>query len=122
MESTSRGQVVDMASLESEILDLGLEDDIPLAELRSVPEVRAAAGTERPDDEIRDVLRKLLREGRIFVLAGQWNEEPNVVTRSAALTLIDDPASYDWHHDNPGKRRVYYVNRDNMKPEQRPSE
>lgn len=103
-------------SLRREILELGLEDDIPLWELA---DVCRAAGLidDRPTgvDALARVLVGLVRQGEIHVLVGAWSDpEPRQAVLDQAERLLADQRHYSSAQEVAhGLERVYFVNADN---------
>ena len=109
--------VADDTALRQTVLDLGLEDQIPLWEAmdtcrRNGLVVQGAVGAH----ELGNLLLALAREGKIRILVGHW-EDPNprfVDVDEAAQLLADDrryTSAEEIAHD---LQRVYYVNVDNI--------
>ena len=105
-------------SLREEILDLGLEDVIPLWEIADLcrADDLIAQGTAGTQVLARAILM-LAREGAIRVLVGHWTEhEPRFAVSAEHELLLMDTRRYssaeEAAHDLD---RVYYVNVDNLK-------
>ena len=104
-------------ALRQAILDLGLEDDIPLWEIKD--SCRAAglivdgtAGIE----VLAGVLLDLARQDEIRILVGHWNDPvPRYVGVDEAETLLADSRRYTSAEEIADDlERVYYVNVDNI--------
>jgi len=94
------------------VLDLGLEDVIPLPEIAD--EVRSI----RPDvavEALRTALLALLKEGRIQVWSGRWPDEPQAVDPAMAEELLRDDERYEFNSPADQRLRVYYINVDNLR-------
>lgn len=100
--------------LQHALLELGLEDLIPLPEAFGDPEVRAAAGGEPTAEELGTALADLARTGRISVWVGHWADEPRRVETDEAEQLLNDPRRYSFEHEAIGLDRVYYANIENV--------
>lgn len=104
-------------ALRKAILDLGLEDDIPLWEITDT--CRSADLIADGAEDIEVLARALLdlaRRGQIRILVGRWKSpEPRYVDIDEAETLLADARRYvsaeEIAHD---LERVYYVNVDNI--------
>ncbi|MGO9976160.1 MAG: hypothetical protein ACLP01_25830 [Solirubrobacteraceae bacterium] len=101
--------------VKSALLELGLEDWIPLPEAMSSPEVLAAAGVEDVEAAIREALVVLIRSGEIAIYRGPWNEESEPVDTSVALRLLDESMWYRFRIDDPHEERLYFVNVENIR-------
>lgn len=100
--------------LRKALLDLGLEDLIPLWELPTSGEVRAVLGPVRVD-ELAAALVELLREQRIQVWVGPWPKDPEVVDFATAERLLKDEQQYEPNSPADRRARVYYANVDNIR-------
>lgn len=69
--------MIDPTKLRQEILDLGLEDEIPLPEIAGIEEIRSEGGASVED--ISTALIELLREGRIQIWGAPWLQETDLV-------------------------------------------
>ncbi len=98
------------------LLELGLEDDIPIPEAFADPEVRAAIGQEDPFRAVSRALQQLLREGRIRLFCGRWDEEDAApVPDGQGVELLADAKWYAFHTDDPEEQRMYFANIDNVR-------
>lgn len=97
------------------LLELGLEDWIPVPE--AVSTVRAC-GSRQPEQDVRDVLGALGREGRVRFWRGKWDREDEHVEVSVdeAVDLLADPRWFHFDLDGPAKDRLYFVNVKNIAP------
>ena len=104
-------------NLRREILELGLEDDVPLWELADV--CRAAGLIDEGPaglDALARLLAGLARQGEIQVLVGAWRDpEPRHAGPDQADCLLADRRHYSSAEEAAhGLERVYYVNADNI--------
>jgi hypothetical protein len=97
------------------LLELGLEDLIPLPEALDAPEVRAAVGSSQPRECVRQALANLLRDGKVRAYRGRWDSEPVPISTSEALELLRQAIWYEFHPDNPDEERIYFENVENIK-------
>lgn len=103
-----------LTPLHQAILEVGLEDVIPLPELLGTPEVRAAVVGEPTVEEVGDALVDLLRLGRVSVWCGHWPEEPRRTSGKEAEGLLLDSRRYTFDGETEGIERVYFVNAENI--------
>jgi hypothetical protein len=101
-------------SLRRALLDLGLEDLIPLPEIAADEEIRRDRESGAVDD-LRATLSELLREGRIQVWSGHWSQEPEVVDPATAERLLGVDEQYEFNSPADRRLRVYYANVDNIR-------
>jgi hypothetical protein len=103
--------------LERALLDLGLEDLIPLPEAVDAVEVRDAMGGDPSWLLVAQALRALLVAGKVRVYRGRWDDdEPVALDDHDALALLEHRGWYSWK-DEDGQytqERVSYVNVDNL--------
>ena len=99
------------------ILDLGMEDDIPLWEVTDACRkahliADGAVGVEA----LAGTLMDLARRAEIRILAGPWDDpEPRRVDLGEAETLLADSRQYSSAEEIANDmERVYYVNVDNI--------
>jgi hypothetical protein len=104
----------DNDTVRSILLDLGLEDLIPLPEAVATPELRAAAGERDLIDTIARALGELVREDRIRLFRGIWNAEPQPVPIAEGVELLQNAVWYRFRIDDPHEERLYFVNVDNL--------
>jgi hypothetical protein len=105
------------AALRQTVLDLGLEDDIPLWEVaETCRRDRLVAEGSSGIQELGDLLLSLAREGKIRILAGRWDDpSPRVLDADEAAPLLADGRRYVAAEEIAvGLDRVYYVNVDNI--------
>jgi len=104
--------------LRREILDVGLEDDIPLFEIAGACQESDLLGPGTAGIEVlARALLELTRDGAIRILVGHWTEhQPRFATPDEAELLLMDTRRYsaaeEAEHDLD---RVYYVNVDNIR-------
>lgn len=104
----------DPLSLRQALLDLGLEDLIPLPEVPTADEIRGVPECGAVED-LSSALVTLLREGRIQVWSGHWSEDPEVVDPETAEKLLRVEEQYEFNSRADQRLRVYYVNVDNLR-------
>lgn len=102
-------------TLHDVILELGLEDWIPLPEVRATAEKRGLLPPEESARELSVAMVALLKEGRIQVWSGPWPDEPKPVPALLAETILLDDRRYSFESEADGMDRVYYVNVDNIR-------
>jgi len=108
--------VSDGAAVRSTLLDLGLEDLIPVPE--SVATVRKR-GSRQPEHDVRDALGVLGREGLVRFWRGPWNREDEHVEVSAheAARLLEDMRWLCYNLDEADEERLYFINVENIAAE-----
>jgi hypothetical protein len=106
---------MDLTPLHEALLELGLEDLIPLPEIRATPEVRNLGKDYQHFDKISTALADLLRAGRIQVWAGRWPDEPTLVSNDVAETILRDERRYSFDAEADGLERVYITNVENIR-------
>jgi hypothetical protein len=104
-------------ALRRAILDLGLEDDIPLWEITDT--CRAAdliAAGPIGVEALAGTLLELARKDEIRILVGRWDDpEPRYVDLDEAETLLADARRYSSADEIAADlERVYYVNVENI--------
>lgn len=110
----------DPTSLRQALLDLGLEDLIPLPEIPTAEEIREVLERGAVED-LATALVELLRQRRIQVWSGHWSQDPEVVDPVTAEKLLRVEQQYEFNSPADQRLRVYYVNVDNLRVrEQRP--
>lgn len=96
--------------LRTAVLELGLEDRIPLPEARRVADRRV--GEKNAVDQLRIILTDLTKEGHIRLMRGHWEaDRPEFIPDEDGIELLKDLRWYDFHMSDPGEERLYYVNR-----------
>jgi len=99
--------------LRTAVLELGLEGQIQLPEV--TPTAAERVGAENAIVRLREVMEGLVRDGRIRVYRGQWNDDhPAVITPEEAQTLLADPKWYEFRTADQDEERLHYVNVDNL--------
>lgn len=110
----------DPTGLRQAVLDLGLEDLIPLPEIATGVEIRGVLRRSTVE-ELATALVDLLRERRIQVWSGHWSQDPEVVDPVTAEKLLGVEEQYAFNSPADQRLRVYYVNVDNLRVrEERP--
>lgn len=104
--------MIDPTNLRQALLDLGLEDEIPLPEASTDPEVLSEGASV---EDISTALIGLLREGRIQIWAGHWSQESELVDPATAEELLRDHEQYTFNNPADLRLRVYYINVDNLR-------
>jgi hypothetical protein len=107
--------MTDSVSLQEALLELGLEDLIPLSEIQATPEVRDLGQDYQHLRKISAALVDLLRTGRIQVWAGHWPDEPSLVSGDEAEALVGDERRYSFDGEADGLERVYFTNVENLR-------
>ena len=92
------------------LLDLGLEDWIPIPEAVGDPVVAEATLGEDPSELVADALAALVAEDRVRLYRGRWDEDPAAVPAAEALELLRDPRWYSFRVDDPNEERLFFVN------------
>jgi hypothetical protein len=101
--------------LNDALLELGLEDLIPLPEIPGAPEIRKAFEGEPAIEQVASALVGLLNQGLIQVWRGHWADEPTHVETGAASGLLRDLRRYSFDSEANGLDRVYFVNVENIR-------
>lgn len=96
------------------LLDLGMEDLIPIPEAAADPAVLAAIDGDDTEAALRTVLGTLIASGQLVAYKGRWDDDPDPVERSTAVTLLDDTRWYRFRIDDPDEERLYFINVDNL--------
>lgn len=104
----------DATSLRQALLDLGLEDLIPLPEIPTAEEIHGVLRRGAAED-LATALVELLRESRIQIWSGHWSQDPEVVDSVTAEELLRIAAHYEFNSPADQRLRVYYVNVDNLR-------
>lgn len=104
-------------ALRRTILELGLEDDIPLWEITDTCRASGLIAKETTGLEaLAGTLLDLARRDEIRILVGRWDDpEPRYVELDEAETLLADVRRYSSADEIADDlERVYYVNVDNI--------
>ena len=104
-----------MERVRSILLDLGLEDWIPIPEALANPEVAEATKGKDPPAVVADALTELVVEGKVRLYQGRWNEDPVAVLAPDALQLLKEPRWFSFRADEPNEERLYFVNVQNIR-------
>lgn len=100
--------------LRTAVLELSLEDRIPVPEATQVADKRV--GEANAVEQVRVVLENLVREGRIRMYRGHWRRnDPREVALDEALILLREPRWFRFHTDDPWEERLYFVNIENFR-------
>lgn len=98
-----------MSRLKDALLELGMEDVIPLPEILGSAEIESAPDFKTLDDVI-SALVALLRTNRIRVWSGTWPDEPCPVTDAVGGELVRRKGQYQFNSVEDERLRVYFVN------------
>ena len=109
--------MTDLTPLHKALLELGLEDWIPLPEILETPEVRPLVAGRGAIDLVSRALVELLARDQIQVWFGQWSEDPRLAPRALAEELLLDERRYSFAGEEAGLDRVYFVNVANFRAE-----
>lgn len=109
--------MTELTPLHEALLELGLEDWIPLPEIFATPEVRPHVEGRAAIGLVSRALIDLLEETRIQVWFGQWWEDSRPASRALAKELLLDERRYAYDAEDAGLERVYYVNVANIRAE-----
>jgi len=107
--------MTEMTRVQETLLELGLEDFIPLPEALSESEALSTMRGDRLVDEVARALVDLLRRDLIQVWSGHWQAEPTLVSREVAEAILLDKRRYSYDTEADGTERVYYVNVENYR-------
>lgn len=94
------------------VLDLGLEDSIPLWEIaQTCQQEELVTDDEAGLSVLAQCLVSLLRSDEIRVLSGPWDQDENFVLGDLAERLLLDTRQYSAESEQAASLdRVYYVN------------
>ena len=109
--------MTDLTPLHEALLELGLEDWIPLPETLEAPEVRPLVAGGAAVGLVSCALVDLLARDEIQVWVGRWPEDPNPAPRALAEQLLLDERRYSFGEEEAGLDRVYFVNVANFRAE-----
>lgn len=98
----------------AELLELGLEDWIPIPEALANPEIRAAANGADVTAAVRRALVDLAESGEVVLYRGKWDADPDAVPREEGIALLADPVWFSFHTADPDEQRLYFVNAENI--------
>ena len=111
------GIMIDVTPLHEALLELGLEDWIPLPEILDTPEVRPCVEEGRVVGLVSRALVDLVAQDRIQVWFGHWSADPGPAPRELAEELLLDERRYSFGAEDAGLDRVYVVNVANFRAE-----
>lgn len=98
------------------LLDLVLEDWIPVPEAVATPEVRDVVAGGEVATVVGQALAALPERGEIAVYRGRWDDnDPEPVSREEAVQLLGDPVWFRYRIDDPDEERLYFVNVENIR-------
>jgi hypothetical protein len=102
-------------SVRQALLELGLEDWIPVPEAVASLRVR---GSSEPEQDVRETLTALGNEGLVRFWRGVWDREDEHVEVSAsdAEVLLRDSRWFRYRLDEQAEERLYFVNIENIEP------
>jgi len=109
--------MTNLTPLHEALLELGLEDWIPLPEILDAPEVRPLVEEGKAVGLVARALVDLLAQDRIQVWFGQWSADPSPAPRELAEELLLDERRYSFGAEDAGLDRVYFVNVANFRAE-----
>jgi hypothetical protein len=109
--------MTDLTPLHDALLELGLEDWIPLPEILDTPEVRPLVEGEAAVHLVARALVDLLAQNRIQVWFGKWSDDPSPAPRALAEELLLDERRYSFGAEGADLDRVYFVNVANFRAE-----
>jgi hypothetical protein len=101
-----------LTPLRDALLELGLEDLIPLPEILATPEVYELSEEYRHTEKVSEALIELLPEMRIQVWEGFWYEEPKRISGEPAEAVLGDMRRYSFDAEaapkmtSVGKERI----------------
>jgi hypothetical protein len=104
-----------LTPLHEALLELGLEDWIPLPEVCTTPEIRDLSEGDQAIEKVSKALVDLLREGRVQIWSGHWPEEPKPVSAERAEAMVRGERRYSFDAEADGLERVYFTNVDNFR-------
>jgi hypothetical protein len=97
------------------LLELGLEDWIPIPEALGTPEIRDALGPEDGVEKVSEALAALVASDQVRLYRGRWDSDPAPVSKPEALKLLKEPYWYSFHTEDPSEERLYFVNAENVR-------
>jgi hypothetical protein len=80
--------------------------------------VIAATGAGDPVPAVAQALSELVGSGAILVYRGRWDGDPSPVPAHEAQALLQDRRWYRFHLADPDEERIFFVNAENLRPEQ----
>ena len=97
------------------LLDLGMEDWIPIPEATTDPAVLDSVGRNDLIATMASALIDLVELAKLCIYKGKWDEDPSPVPTQEAVELLKNPWWYTFHLDDPAEERVFFVNVDNIR-------
>jgi hypothetical protein len=99
------------------VLEMGLEDWIPLPEAVATAELRQAVSADRDAwVAVSDALKDLVLEGRVRLYRGRWDDDdPRELSEGEALKVLGEEHWYAFHTEDPEEERVWFVNAQNIR-------
>jgi hypothetical protein len=108
--------MIELTALHTALLDLGLEDWIPLPEAVEAVRFEGLVGADGSVSKISHALVDLHREELIQVWSGPWDaEQPSPVSPDVAESMLLDHSRYSFASESEGLERVFYVNVENFR-------
>ena len=104
-----------LAPLHVALLELGLEDMIPLPEAVTMPEVLDCTPRSEVVKNVSTALVDLLHLGLIQIWSGHWADEPTLMSTDLTEPALRDECRYSFAAEANGLDRVYYVNVENLR-------
>src|SRR5215203_2126296 len=97
------GMAGEEAAVKGLVLELGLEDSIPLPEAVATLERREAVGADSDAwVALSDALKDLVLEGRVRLYRGRWDDDdPRELSEGEALNVLGQEHWYAFHTEDP---------------------
>jgi len=115
----NREMTEDMAAVKEAVLELGLEDWIPLPEAVASVELRATHPDRATWLVLAEALEALLVDERIRLYRGRWDDDdPRELSEVEAVEVLHQKRWYSFHIDDPEEERVSFVNVENIRGSQ----
>ena len=112
------------SALEIALLELGLEDVIPLGEAMSSPDIQAAASLSDPDQSLDRALAaalgRLVEQKLVVISRGKASGRSTAAARAGVAGLLSDPWWFGWGRESI-EERVFFVNVRNIPSDQIPA-
>ena len=108
--------MTERSRLHEALLELGLEDWIPLPEALEAMKSDGLVTDDQAVEAISRALLDLLRADLIQVWSGPWQaNEPAPILDDRAESMLRDLMSYSFETEASGRDRVYYANVQNIR-------